>query len=109
MLLDDAGGRIYLLTITGLTVVDLDEVPLSIGSVQPAVGPISGGTQVTIRGSGFVSGMTVSFGTQSASATRVDSSTLLIVTPPASSGAVRVTLSPPSGAAYSVDAGFVYQ
>src|SRR5262249_35984257 len=51
--IDETGGRIFAITKSGLCVVTLDLVPLSIGSVNPSSGASGGGSQVTIRGSGF--------------------------------------------------------
>lgn len=106
---DEAGNRLFLITNAGLTVVQLPNLPLSIGYLSPATGSSSGGTSVTIRGSGFESGATVTVGGASVSATFVDSSTLQIVTPSGTAGGARVVIANPNGNFYSLDAGFTYQ
>ena len=106
---DETGSRLFLITNKGLTVVQLANAPLLIGYLNPSTGSIAGGTTVTIRGSGFQSGATVSFGGAAATTTFVDSSTLNVVTPTGSAGGARVAIHNPDGISYSLDDGFVYQ
>jgi len=106
---DETGNRLFLITNKGLTLVELPNPPLSIGYLNPAVGSASGGTTVTIRGSGFESGATVSFGGTAASTIFQDRSTVQAVTPAGSAGGVRVSVQNPDGTAYSLDGGFIYQ
>ena len=49
----------------------------SITSISPAVGPITGGTGVTVTGTGFVSGTTVKLGGTSATSVVVVSATTI--------------------------------
>lgn len=106
---DETGNRLFLITNKGLTVIGLPAPPLSIGYLNPPSGSTSGGTSVTIRGSGFESGTTVSFGSTTGTTTFVDASTLNVVTPPgAAGGGVRVSTKNPDGTSYLLDAGFVY-
>lgn len=106
---DDVGNRLFLITNKGLTVVQLGPPPLSIGYLSPAVGTASGGTTVTIRGSGFEAGAVASFGGTAAATTFVDGSTLQVATPPGAAGGARVTIQNPDGNSYALDAGFTYQ
>lgn len=53
---DENGQRLFALTTSGVTVLQLSNVPLGIGTIAPAAGPVTGGTSLTIRGSGFQSG-----------------------------------------------------
>lgn len=106
---DESGNRLFLITNKGLTVVQLSAPPLSIGYLTPAKRSASGGTTITIRGSGFESGATVRFGSAAATTTFVDSSTLQVVTPAGSTGGARVSVQNPGGSPYSLDAGFIYQ
>jgi len=106
---DETGNRLFVITNKGLTVVQLAAPPLSIGYLNPSTGSTSGGTSVTLRGSGFESGATVSLGGAQATTTFVDRSTLQIVTPPGSAGGARVFIQNPDGTSYSLDSGFVYQ
>jgi len=102
--LDQTGKQIFLLTNKGLTIAQLDSVPLSIGSVTPSSGP--GGTQVKIRGSGFVQGTTATANGASAAVSFVDADTLQLTLPSLPSGAVQLTLTNPDGQTYVFDAAF---
>jgi hypothetical protein len=67
-----------------------------ISSVAPATGPSTGGTNVTILGSGFVSGATVSFGGSAATAVNVVSPGQVTCTTPAhATGFVDVVVTNP--------------
>lgn len=68
-------------------------------SVTPSQGPIEGGTNVTIAGSGFLGVTAVRFGsTPAASYTYVSDSTILAISPPsATAGTVNVTVTTPYG------------
>lgn len=111
---DENGQRLFAITSTdgtaqnaGITIVKLANVPLGIGSLSPATGPSTGGTQITIRGSGFASGAMVTIGGKSATVTLKDMNTLTIVTPAMSTGAQRVAITNPDGTAVSWDAAFI--
>jgi hypothetical protein len=104
---DENGQRLFALTASGLTVVQLAHVPLAIGSISPASGPAPGGTTVTIRGSGFETGASLSIGGKTASVTFVDMNTLKVVTPSLSSGSQRVVITNPDGESVSWDAAFI--
>jgi hypothetical protein len=103
---DDTGTKLFALTTKGLTVVELASVPLSIGTVSPAAGPAAGGTQITIRGSGFQNGVKVAFGGVAASVTFVDAGTLRVATPALKSGAQQITVTNPDGETVTLDAAF---
>jgi len=65
----------------------------TIGSISPNAGPVTGGTSVTILGTGFKSGARVSFGALLAISTSVISSTQIqAVTPAETAGTVNVTV-----------------
>jgi IPT/TIG domain len=66
--------------------------------------PAAGGTSVTIRGSGFQSGTTVTVGGKAANVTFKDASTLSIITPALAAGPQRLTITNPDGEAVSLDA-----
>ena len=107
--IDETGRRLFALTASGLTVVQLANVPLGIGSLSPAQGPAAGGTLVTIRGSGFQSGTTLTIGGKTAAVTLKDMNTLTFVTPALAAGSQQVVLTNPDGESYSRDAAFVAQ
>jgi len=103
---DETGQRIFALTTSGLTIVQLANVPLSIGTVSPTSAPASGGTTLTLRGSGFQSGAAVTIGGKSAAATFVDMNTLTVTTPPLTVGPQQILITNPNGDSYSLDAAF---
>jgi IPT/TIG domain len=110
---DENGARLFAITSTdgtpynsGITVIQLAKVPLGIGTLNPSNAPAAGGTTVTIRGSGFASGATVSIGGKSATATFKDANTLTIVTPSLPSGTQQVQITNPDGEVASLAAAF---
>lgn len=102
--LDETGTKLFVITQSGITVAQFAADPLSIASVTPS--SAAAGTQVTIRGSGFQSGATVTFGSSAATSTFVDSMTLQVTVPSLPSGPVQVTVTNPNGQQYSFDAAF---
>lgn len=104
--IDDTGSRVFLLTATGLSVVEIADLPLSIGNLQPAQGSAAGGTAVSIRGSGFQNGSQVLFNNTSVSAQFVDGFTLQVTSPAVDAGAIRITVVNPNGDKYSLDDAF---
>jgi len=108
MAVTPAGDRVFLLTNAGLTIVDLDAVPLGIGSVTPNAG--SPGTVVTVRGTGFASGTSATANGSSANVSFVDSSTLKITIPAAlTNGPTQFILVNPDGSKFALDAAFLVQ
>jgi hypothetical protein len=108
---DENGQRLFAITSSdgtaqhaALTVVQLASVPLGIGTISPSTVPASGGTTLTIRGSGFHSATTVSIGGKAASVTFKDANTLSVVTPSLTSGPQRITVTNPDGETISLDA-----
>lgn len=76
-------------------------------SVTPGSGPSSGGTSVTITGTGLASTTAVTLGGTPASFAVLNSTTVVAVTPPGSAGAVDVVVTTDGGSATVVD-GFTY-
>jgi hypothetical protein len=110
---DENGQRLFAITSkdgtaqnAGVTVVTLANVPLGIGTLTPAQGPAAGGTTLTIRGSGFQTGATVSIGGKTASVAFKDTNALTVVTPALTPGAQRLTITNPDGESISIDALF---
>jgi hypothetical protein len=95
--IDENGQRIFALTASGLSVVQLARVPLGIGTIAPASGAATGGTTITIRGSGFQSGASVTIDGKAVAATFVDMNTLKVVTPALPAGAQRIVITNPAG------------
>jgi hypothetical protein len=110
---DENGQRLFAITSTdgtaqnaGVTIVTLTNVPLGIGTLTPANGPAAGGTTLTLRGSGFQTGTTVTVGGKTAAVTFTDMNTLTVVTPALTTGAQRLTITNPDGETVSLDAAY---
>ena len=81
----------------------------TVSSVSPANGPVAGGTSVTITGTSFASGATVTFGAAAATNVAVvNSTTITAVTPAGNGGAVTVTVTNPGGQSGSLSNAFDY-
>ena len=81
----------------------------SITSINPTSGTTAGGTSVTITGSGFQSGATISFGgSAGTSVVLVSSTSLTAVTPAHSSGTVSVTVTNPDNQADTLLGAFTF-
>jgi hypothetical protein len=104
---DETGQTIFLLTNAELTIIDLDRVPVSIGSITPGAG--TAGTLIKIRGSGFQAGLSVTFNGTIAAATLIDPDTIQVSVPPITPGAAQVVISNPDGSSYSLDSVFAVQ
>lgn len=103
--IDPTGQNIFLLTSTGLTIVALDNVPLSIGSLSPTSG--ASGSTITIRGSGFTQQTTATCNGSNATVTFVEADTLQLALPTAlAKGPASITLANPDGSTYNLDAVF---
>jgi len=106
---DENGQRLFAITTSGLTVVQLANVPLGIGSLSPTAGSAAGGVVVTLHGSGFVNGMKVSLGGKSATVTWKDMNTLTFATPATSPGLQQILLTNPDGENVALGAAFFAQ
>ena len=72
--------------------------PPVVGRITPDKGPVAGGEEVTITGSGFTVDSAVTFGTAAATSVTVDSdSQIRAVSPPGSAGAADVTVTTAAG------------
>lgn len=81
----------------------------AVTSVLPTSGPASGGTPVTISGSGFLSGASVKIGgTAATSVTVVNSTTITATTPAHLAGAADVTVNNPGSQGATLAGGFGY-
>jgi acid phosphatase len=80
-----------------------------ISGLQPTSGPTTGGTSVTISGTGFATGATVTFGGAAASNVEVlGSTTITAVAPAHASGAVNVVVTNPGGQTGTSVNGYTY-
>jgi hypothetical protein len=106
---DENGQRLFALTTSGVSVLQLSTVPLGIGTVAPGAGPAVGGTSLTIRGSGFQTGTKAMLGGKVMTVTFKDKNTLTFTTPALSSGAQQLVLTNPDGESVSLDAAYLAQ
>ncbi len=104
-----AGTRAYATSSYANILMVLD-VPTAVApavtSISPAFGDLSGGTSVTITGTGFTGATAVHFGAAAATTFTVDSSTQISATAPAATalGSVDVTVTTPSGTSATASA-----
>jgi hypothetical protein len=103
-----ASGRVYVATWSNQVAVY--GLPPIVGTVAPNRGSTSGGTPVTITGSNFVSGATVTVGgTAATSVVVVNQSTITAKTPPRRrQGGVTVVVADPSGQSGTLNSAFTY-
>lgn len=80
----------------------------TITSITPIVGSIIGGTSVTIMGTGFQTGATVSFGGAAATIVTVTSTQITLTTPAHAAGTVNVTVTNPDGSSVTQTGGYTY-
>lgn len=106
---DENGQRLFALTTGGLSIVQLSNVPLGIGTLSPASGAASRGVSVTVRGSGFQSGITATLGGKTATVALKDTNTLTLTTPSTAAGPQQLVLTNPDGESISLDAAFLAQ
>ena len=84
--------------------------PPTLSGITPASGPTAGGTTVTLSGSGFVAGATVTFGGTAASSVTVASGTSITTTTPArTAGAADVVVTNPDGQNARLAGAFSYE
>ena len=104
--IDETGQRIFALTNSGLTILQLPAAPLGIGSLTPSNGPASGSTTVTLRGSGLQSTTKLTLGGKSMAGNFKDPNILTFTTPSLSSRPQQLILTNPNGESVSLDAAF---
>jgi hypothetical protein len=79
----------------------------TITTLVPTSGPTSGGTAVTITGTGFTTAQSVTFGGTTAPFSVISDTSISAVTPPGTAGAVNVVVTTTGGSATSTG-GFTY-
>lgn len=83
--------------------------PPDVTGISPSSGSTGGGTSVTISGTNFANGATVSIGgTAATNVTVVNSTTITATTPAHAAGAVSVVVTNPGGQADTLTSGFTY-
>ena len=108
---DENGQRLFAITSSdgtpqnaAITIVQLDALPLGIGTIQPSMVSAAGGATLTIRGSGFVNGVGLTFNGKAATVTFKDANTLSVTVPALTAGPQRITITNPDGEGVSLDA-----
>jgi copper(I)-binding protein len=100
---DDAGGSAQTSFVFNVA------APLSITSVSPDYGPLAGGTTLTVNGTDFQAGMTITLGTNNCTNVNVLSPTQLTCTIPAETTSKVVNVSASDGTQNaSLSNGYVY-
>ena len=110
-ILADPSSRLgnYSVTASNGTLTVTAGPPPMFAGIAPTRGVTNGGTAVTITGSGFELGATVSFGSQSAASVVVNSGTqITAVTPPNPLGVVNVVMTNPDSTSAALINGFTY-
>ena len=109
--IDENGERLFAITSSdgtaqhaALSIVQLASVPLGIGSISPFAVSASGGTTVTLRGSGFQSATSVSINGKPAIVSFKSVNMLTVVTPSLTPGPQRITIANPDGEAITLEA-----
>lgn len=102
-----SGDSIYLVSTRLVPAASMPAAP-TITAASPNSGPATGGTVVTIAGTGFRNASSVSFGSNSASTTFVDERTLRATTPAGNAGSVDITVRNPDGQVATLRQGFTY-
>lgn len=103
---DRSGTKFYAAENTGVSIIDLGAAPLSIGAVVPQSGSASGGNSLTLLGSGFESGATVTIDGHLVAAHVLDSTRITFTVPAISAKKVAITVTNPGGGAYTLPASY---
>lgn len=92
----------------GFTYTSTTPAP-TVTAISPTAGPTTGGTSVTITGTNFISGATVSFGGTTVKTVTVTGSTsITCATPAHTAGTVDVVVANPDAQTGTLPAGFTY-
>jgi hypothetical protein len=83
-------------------------VALALTSISPNNGLISGGIPITLTGTGFLSGATVTMAGASVAVTFINSANLRVTAPAHDAGAVDIVVTNPGGATSALPAAFTY-
>jgi glucose/sorbosone dehydrogenase/IPT/TIG domain-containing protein len=111
---EDSSGELYLATENGLfaRIVDANPTAPTLASIDPASGPERGGDVVVLTGSGFFTGVAVTFGGVPGTDVAVLDSTstrLRVVTPAHAAGTVDVVVTNANGRSATLPAGYAFE
>src|SRR5262249_58223640 len=114
--LNITSGTVFQIRVRGFSSVNTGSIklhvnsPCGVTSTTPATGPATGGTSVTITGTGFVNGASVSFGGIAASNVAfVNSTTVSATTPAHAGGPADVVVTNPGGLTDTLASGFTFR
>ncbi|HET9551326.1 MAG TPA: IPT/TIG domain-containing protein [Anaeromyxobacteraceae bacterium] len=82
--------------------------PPQLTGIKPGFGDPAGGTAITLTGTGFAPGVTVTFGGAAATVGAVTATSIAVTTPAHAAGAADVTVTNPDGKSATRAAGFQY-
>lgn len=100
-----SGGKLYVADFAQ----DLVRILPTATAVSPSSGPTTGGTSISITGTGFANGATVSVGGAAATSVNVTSdTTITAVTPAGSAGSADVVVTLPGSLSATITGGFTY-
>lgn len=105
---DEFGQRLFAVTTSGLTIVQLASVPIGIASVSPSSATTAGGTSLTVRGSGFQTRTKATLGGKQTNSF-IDRHTLSLATPFLLAGPQQLVLTNPDGESVALDSVFFVQ
>lgn len=102
-------AALSLVLLLTLTAVPLASAAPEVTSVTPNTGPIGGGTNIVIAGTGFVAGATVAIGGTAATGVVVNSATEIVATTPAkAAGTYNLVVTLPDTTTYTKANAFTY-
>jgi hypothetical protein len=88
--------------------INVTEAAPTVTSISPASGPTAGGTSITITGTGFISGTTVTIGGNDASDVSVSATSITATTPAGADGPQDVVVTNPDIQFDTLIGGFTY-
>ena len=88
--------------------INVTEAAPTVTSISPASGPTAGGTSITIAGTGFISGATVTIGGNDASDVSVSATSITATTPAGAEGPQDVVVTNPDIQSDTLIGGFTY-
>ena len=103
-----SGDNIYLTSNAITSGVSANPAP-TLSNINPNRGASSGGTEVVINGTNFVTGATVTIDTTRVTPTLINSTSLSVVTPSHATGTVNVIVTNPDGQVARMNNGFTYE
>jgi hypothetical protein len=98
---DQTGLLVFAITDSGLTVIQLDSLPIAVGNVSTV------GTSWTISGTGFQEGATVSADASALNTSFISSQSLQVAAAPDLNTVEELTVTNPDGRSYTIEAAYL--